>query len=186
MNGSVVPILEKPNHDSISEKCGDLVNVFYRGDKLSPLELDIERMYIAEKLEKHQNYQKRKSFRYKVKWTVSDFNRFQDQLNYRMNDGEYFANIKPKFVPFDLDKALECMHTHQDIQKTSKIRRMMTYFTDVKAFERGSKRSNMEATTILQRILMYIDSWEFVNSMDIPNDFHINHSIANMHVWLIY
>jgi len=103
-----------------------------------------------------------------------------------MNDGEYFANIKPKFVPFDLDKALECMHTHQDIQKTSKIRRMMTYFTDVKAFERGSKRSNMEATTILQRILMYIDSWEFVNSMDIPNDFHINHSIANMHVWLIY
>ena len=76
MNGSVVPILEKPNHDSISEKCGALVDVFYRGDKLSPLELDIERMYIAEKLEKHQNYQKRKSFRYKVKWTVSDFNRF--------------------------------------------------------------------------------------------------------------
>jgi len=35
-------------------------------------------------------------------------------------------------------------------------------------------------------MLMYIDSWEFVNSMDIPNDFHINHSIANMHVWLIY
>jgi hypothetical protein len=56
MNGSVVPILEKPNHDSISQKCNDLIDVFYRGDKLSPLELDIERMYIAEKLEKHQNY----------------------------------------------------------------------------------------------------------------------------------
>jgi hypothetical protein len=22
--------------------------------------------------------------------------------------------------------------------------------------------------------------------MDVENDFHINHSIANMHVWLIY
>lgn len=33
---------------------------------------------------------------------------------------------------------------------------------------------------------MYIDCWEFVNTMDIPNDFHINHSIANMHIWLIY
>jgi len=33
---------------------------------------------------------------------------------------------------------------------------------------------------------MYIDSWEFVNSMDIPSDFHINHAIANMHVWLMY
>lgn len=35
-------------------------------------------------------------------------------------------------------------------------------------------------------MLMYIDCWEFVNTMDIPNDFHINHSIANMHIWLIY
>jgi hypothetical protein len=34
--------------------------------------------------------------------------------------------------------------------------------------------------------LLYIDSWEFVNTMDVENDFHINHSIANMHVWLIY
>jgi hypothetical protein len=56
MNGSVIPILEKPNHDEILEKSKALRNVFYRGDKLSPLELDIERMYIAEKLEKHQNY----------------------------------------------------------------------------------------------------------------------------------
>ena len=44
----------------------------------------------------------------------------------------------------------------------------------------------MQATANLQRMLMYIDSWEFVNSMDIPNDFHINHAIANMHIWLIY
>jgi hypothetical protein len=76
MNGSVVPILEKPKQDVIDEKSKDLLSVFYKGDKLSPLELDIERMYISEKLEKHQNYQKRKSFRFKVKWTVSDFNRF--------------------------------------------------------------------------------------------------------------
>jgi hypothetical protein len=44
----------------------------------------------------------------------------------------------------------------------------------------------MQSHTVLQRILMYCDSWEFVNSMDIPSDFHINHSIINMHVWLIY
>lgn len=39
---------------------------------------------------------------------------------------------------------------------------------------------------MLSRFLLYIDSWEFVNTMDVENDFHINHSIANMHVWLIY
>jgi hypothetical protein len=76
MNGSVVPILEKPKQDVIDAKSKELLAIFYKGDKLTPLELDIERMYISEKLEKHQNYQKRKSFRFKVKWTVSDFNRF--------------------------------------------------------------------------------------------------------------
>lgn len=115
MNGSVPLILDKPKADKIEEQSNAIRKVFYKGDKLSPLELDIERMYISEKLDKHQNYQKRKSFRYKVKWTMSDLNRYQDQSNYRMNDGEYFANTKPEFVPFDLDKALDCMYVHQDI-----------------------------------------------------------------------
>jgi hypothetical protein len=39
---------------------------------------------------------------------------------------------------------------------------------------------------MISRFLLYIDSWEFVNAMDVENDFHINHSIANMHVWLIF
>lgn len=42
-------------------------------------------MYLSEKLDKKQNYQKRRSYRYKVKWTASDYNRMQDQTNYRMN-----------------------------------------------------------------------------------------------------
>jgi len=66
-----------------------------------------------------------------------------------MNDPEYFGNTKPQFSPFDLDKALDCMYVHQDIQKTSKLRRMLTYFTDTKAFERGHKRSMMQATTLM-------------------------------------
>ena len=55
-----------------------MMNTFYNGDKLSDLELDIERMYISEKLEKNNNYAKQKSFRFKVNWTISDLNRYQD------------------------------------------------------------------------------------------------------------
>lgn len=73
-----------------------------------------------------------------------------------------------------------------DVQKTTTLRRALTWFTDTKAFERGRKRSMIQATTLMSRFLMYIDSWEFVNSLDVENDFHINHSIANMHIWLIY
>ena len=54
-----------------------------------------------------------------------------------MNDPEYFGNTKPIFTPLDLDKALECMHTHMDIQKSSSLRRAMTWFTDTRAFQRG-------------------------------------------------
>jgi hypothetical protein len=143
-------------------------------------------MYVAAKLEKLNLYAKRKSLRYKVRWTVSDLNKYQDQVNYRMNDPEYFGNPKPRFSPLNLESALDHMYTHMDIQKTTKARRALTWFTDTRAFQRGHKRSLLQSTTLLSRFLLYIDSWEFVNTMDVENDFHINHSIANMHVWLIY
>ena len=47
MNGSVVPMLEKPKHDEIQAKLDKLFDVFYFGDKLSSIELDIERQYLA-------------------------------------------------------------------------------------------------------------------------------------------
>jgi hypothetical protein len=115
MNGSVVSILDKPKHDEIKAKAKKLQRMFYYGDTLSDFEVDIERMYISDKMEKYNTYQKRKSMRYKVRWTVSDLNRYQDQVNYRMNDPEYFGTTKPRFAPLDLDKALENMYTHMDI-----------------------------------------------------------------------
>lgn len=78
MNGSVPSIIDKPKEDAIREKGDELRHTFYHGDRLTPLEYDIERMYISEKLQKHQNYKKKASFRYKVRWTASDLNRYQD------------------------------------------------------------------------------------------------------------
>jgi len=72
----VPSILDRPKHDKIKAETDELMHIFYKGDKLSPLEFDIERMYISEKLDKHQKYQKKKSYRFKVRWTTSDFNRF--------------------------------------------------------------------------------------------------------------
>ena len=186
MNGQVVSLIDKPKHDQIRDKVARLHSVFYSGDKLTDFEQDIERMYVNEKHEKVAAYAKRKSLRYKVRWSISDLNRHQDQANYKMNDPEYFGTSKPRFAPLDLDKALECMYTHMDIQKTSKARRALTWMTDTRAFQRGQKRSLIQSTTMISRLLLYIDSWEFVNTMDVENDFHINHSIANMHVWLIF
>lgn len=75
MNGSVVAMIDKAKHDEIRDKTRKLHNVFYNGDEQTELELDIERMYVNAKSEKVAAYTKRKSLRYKVRWTVSDLNR---------------------------------------------------------------------------------------------------------------
>ena len=75
MNGSVVPLIEKTKHDKIREKVSALHKVFYNGDPLTAFEEDIERMYVNDKHEKVAAYNKRKSLRYKVRWTISDLNK---------------------------------------------------------------------------------------------------------------
>ena len=49
-----------------------LIKVFYRGDELSPLELDIERQYIALKYQKMLGYKDKRILKNKTVWTVSD------------------------------------------------------------------------------------------------------------------
>ena len=98
--------METPKAKEIDKKTDELLHKFYHGDKLSKYEVDIERMYIVAKHEKQKKYQMRNSYRYKVRWTYSDLNRYQEQINYRMNESEYFGNPKPRFEPFDLDNAL--------------------------------------------------------------------------------
>lgn len=56
MNGSVPSIFDKPNADRIDAQAKELLHTFYNGDRLTPFELDTERMYVSEKLDKHQNY----------------------------------------------------------------------------------------------------------------------------------
>lgn len=72
-----------------------------------------------------------------------------------MNEAEYFGTAKPMFEAFDLDNALKAMHMHHDIQKAGMARRALAWFTDAKVFERGGKRSQMQADQLLTRILLY-------------------------------
>ena len=186
MNGSVVPLIEKVKHDSIAKKVKEWVKVFYVGDELTDFEREVERQYLFAKNQKVEKFKKRKSTRYKVRWTMSDLNRYQEQKNYRMNDPEYFANPKPQFEPYNLDKALESLSLNQDIVKMGKLRRLYAWFADVKVFERGKTRSQLVATQLITRFLLYQDSHEFVNALDLQDDFHIHNSVANMHLWLLF
>ena len=62
----------------------------------------------------------------------------------------------------------------------------MAWLIDLPTLERGSKRAKIQASQLITRFMLYQDSWEFFNSLDLQDDFHIHNSFANMHLWLIY
>jgi hypothetical protein len=44
----------------------------------------------------------------------------------------------------------------------------------------------MQSQQLMARFLLYQDSFEFVETLQLQDDFHIHNSIANMHIWLLY
>jgi hypothetical protein len=63
--------------------------------------------------------------------------------------------------------------------------RIMFWWQKRKIVDKGSEKFEMVASMIMQRILEWIHSIEFNHVCKLPPDFHINHAIYNMHVWLI-
>lgn len=185
MNGQVVSVGDYNEFVALRKKADDLFDIFYNGEKLTPFERDIERRYIAAKLNKAERYKKVKSLRYKVRWTLSDINRFQEHENYRMTDPDYLAKPRPIFSYFNLDDSLKHLYTYLDIKNISKLRRAWIWLTEMRIYERSRHRNKLQAKIILQKLFQYPDSWEFVNQLEVEEDFHINHSIINMHIWLV-
>lgn len=77
INGSVPLMADTPKKDEIDKEIDYWQHVFYHGQPLSVFEKDVQRIYLSQKVLKHTKYEKRKSMRYKVKWTVSDLNKMQ-------------------------------------------------------------------------------------------------------------
>jgi hypothetical protein len=44
----------------------------------------------------------------------------------------------------------------------------------------------LQSTQLLTRFMLYQDSREFVDALQLQEDFHIHNSVANMHIWLLY
>lgn len=185
MNGQVVSLVDYNEHEALRKKADKIYDIFYNGDKLSGFERDVERRYLAAKLEKLNKYKKAKTERYKVRWTISDINRFQEHENYRMTDPEFLAKARPEFSYFSMDESIKHLYTYLDIRNVGRIRRFWVWLTEMRIYERSRHRNQLQAKVILQKLFQYPDSWEFVNQLEVEEDFHINHSIVNMHIWLI-
>ena len=59
MNGSVVPLLEKPKHDEIKADLKKWFSTFYNGEKLTRYEKDLESQYLLVKFQKNKQYHRK-------------------------------------------------------------------------------------------------------------------------------
>ena len=185
MNGQVVSLGDYNDYIKLKEKADQIFDIFYNGEKLTDFERDIERRYLSLKNDKLNKYERNKSKRYKVNWTLSDINRYQEQENYRMTDPEFLSKPRPIFSKFDMEESLKQLYTYMDIKNMSWLRRKFVWLTEMRIFERSRHRTKLQAKILLQKIFQYPDWWEFVNQLEVEEDFHINHSIVNMHIWLL-
>ena len=66
------------------------------------------------------------------------------------------------------------------------VRKIAYYLLERGMFSFASKRRyETLSSMLLIRTILYTSSIEFTNLMGIPADFHIEHAIINMHVWLL-
>ena len=84
-----------------------------------------------------------------------------------MTDPEYFGTARPQFEKYDLDTALEMIPVYQDIMQVGRFKRALAWLKDVPVLERGNKRCKMQASALITRFMLYQDSWEFVNALDL-------------------
>jgi hypothetical protein len=84
------------------------------------------------------------------------------------------------FRAWNMDQMNKTTRKDMEIRQIGAVKKVIFNIFEKRYFERGEKRTSSLALMIIQRFFMYIESWEFVNSMDLENDFHINHSISNI------
>ena len=157
MNGQVVSIGDYNDYVKIKEKADEIFDIFYNGEKLTEFERDIERRYLSLKSDKLNKYERNKTKRYKVNWTLSDINRYQEQENYRMTDPEFLSKPRPIYAKFDLDESLKQLYTYMDIKNTGWLRRKIAWLTEMKIFEQSRHRTKLQAKVLLAKIFQYPD-----------------------------
>ena len=157
MNGQVVGWGEYNQFVNLKRKADEIFDIFYNGEKLTSFERDLERKYLTLKLDKLAKYNKSKSMRNKVRWTLSDINRFQEQEDYRMTDMEYLSKPRPIYSKFNMDESAKHLYTYMDIQKYSRIRKTWVWLTEMSHFERSRQRNQLQARILLQKLFQYPD-----------------------------
>jgi hypothetical protein len=214
---------EKPMYDSMLEKviiCGrvpfiedleayskiklavdELINKFYNGDKLTPMEREIERAYLYIKQENIIESLRKSSIakNFKVKeivMTYSEVNKQAGHINFRMPHPEYFFRPAPLFETIDVNLMFNTLFEMRfntlpnnfidsNFNLKNMYRKLKLKFEYRKSLIDSKHRVEFVSDYIFRQIFQYVDSYEFHNEFGLSLNFKITYNIILFHFWLI-
>ena len=135
---------------------------------------------------KYQIYLSLKRPRYHCVWTLSDKNRLKDFYNFRDRDYEYFDDFYPVFEQrFDYKEFTKYQDLVFKLDNVGLINRFLHNMENRLYRKRSANYYMKWGGKLASRIVQYVKSVEFTETLQIPPDFGIEHNLFNFHVWLI-
>jgi len=185
MNGQVVPMKKLEEYNTVVDKCRQVYMRFFYGDEMTEFEKDIETRYLITKQEKYLKYLATNKSQYKCGWTYTQQRRMELMRNYHSRDLKFYDDYRPIYEPLNLEQKLENIYITQKINDDPWKRRIIFHLFEKGYYERSRKRATFVSQNLISRAIFYASSIEFTRVMDVPPDFHIEHSIVNLHIWLL-
>lgn len=185
LNGDVAPMEESKKDEKLRSKSIEIYRRFFFGDDLSPLELVIEKNYLVKKQLKNAIFMRTHRPMYNCTWTRSEQKRGQSIVNYIDKDLNYYDEFRFYYEPANAAIYYKNQGYLIDINRENFLVKTKFKWDRYKYETKGEEMYNRIASTIVQRILEWVNSIEFNHILKLPPDFHITHAILNMHIWLI-
>jgi hypothetical protein len=105
--------------------------------------------------------------------------------NWRARDLSMFDDFRPIYEPFEIDKKLETNELALNLNSEGLMKKMQFKLFESSYFKKTKKQAGLVCSYLLTRTMLYCNCMEFNRTLSIPADFHIEHSILNMHIWMM-
>jgi len=185
INGQTPPLEKLQEYEAIKEKCRKIFLRFFYGDSLTEYEKDIEFRYLISKQQKYLRWVASKRKELSCMWTVSNQKCLEQQKNWIARDLNQYDDFRPIYEPLDLLRKVTSTNESLSLNQEGWRAKLLFKLFEERSYQNLNTRTSEIVQTLLHRTEAYIKSIEFTRYLGVPPDFHIEHAILNMHIWLM-
>lgn len=181
INGYVIKLEDNEKNINFREKIDNLVQIFYKGDKLTAMEKSIQTLYLTYKFRKYISYKSSKLPRDQSIFTDKDMHNAQGYIECPNYKKPKTYQAQEHYNPAEMLKTWKMVNT----EASGKLHKLGYLLTHNKHQYGQVYKLNLVAKNIINYISSFMNSEEFSKNFDTDLNFYISHAIYSMHIWLI-